>query len=401
MDTTFLEGLIPNGLVQLAVLLAASSGTFYFIFMKILKPVWGIIGKPFYHELRFDREEAGFSTVRFWLASKKDHIMLHRTHRTFNAMKEKRLGIGYGKFMLRLPDYPLILVNYRRTEKEGTFDNETIRLKFLSPKAKHVVKAFKEINVYRDTIPYIYENHESWWVEKGIPREVRNVYGETTRRLMGDIEEFLSPKTRGLYRDRGILYRRGYLLHGIPGTGKSNFVAHVSGRFGLPVYSLGTIPKSDVLTNLLGDIPIDAMKIILLEDVDLSTVEDVAREKKNGKGKSSRNENKEPENSGKGFLRAMLNNFDGIKKFDNAMVFLTTNRKEDLDEALIRPGRIDVQAEFGKLQPEDVRECISKTYGVDYTGPTAETTIAEVVAAISKYPSDPWKAAGEITETEV
>lgn len=39
--------------------------------------------------------------------------------------------------------------------------------------------------------------------------------------LLADMRDYLHPSTRRWYWNRGIPYRRGYLLHGPPGSGKS------------------------------------------------------------------------------------------------------------------------------------------------------------------------------------
>jgi hypothetical protein len=48
-------------------------------------------------------------------------------------------------------------------------------------------------------------------------------FDETTKaELVADIQNYLDPNTRKFYAARGIPYRRGYLLHGTPGTGKTS-----------------------------------------------------------------------------------------------------------------------------------------------------------------------------------
>lgn len=42
--------------------------------------------------------------------------------------------------------------------------------------------------------------------------------------LIDDVTDYLNPATPRWYANRGIPYRRGYLLHGPPGTGKSRYV---------------------------------------------------------------------------------------------------------------------------------------------------------------------------------
>lgn len=45
------------------------------------------------------------------------------------------------------------------------------------------------------------------------------------------------------YNDAGITYRRGYLLHGPPGTGKSSTIHAVAGELGMEIYSIPLASK--------------------------------------------------------------------------------------------------------------------------------------------------------------
>ena len=65
------------------------------------------------------------------------------------------------------------------------------------------------------------------WRQFGYPRQRRPINSVIldrgiSERILNDVQEFIdSPQW---YRDRGIPYRRGYLLHGPPGCGKSSFM---------------------------------------------------------------------------------------------------------------------------------------------------------------------------------
>jgi ATP-dependent Zn protease len=68
------------------------------------------------------------------------------------------------------------------------------------------------------------------------------------------------------YVDRGIPYRRGYLLHGPPGSGKSSFIAALAGAIGydICVLNLGEGGLTDDrLAHALSTIP--AQSLVLLE----------------------------------------------------------------------------------------------------------------------------------------
>lgn len=71
----------------------------------------------------------------------------------------------------------------------------------------------------------------------------------------------------------GIPYRRGYLLHGPPGCGKSSFITALAGEleFGICVLNLSERGLTDDrLNHLLSVAP--QQSIILLEDVDAAFV---------------------------------------------------------------------------------------------------------------------------------
>lgn len=73
----------------------------------------------------------------------------------------------------------------------------------------------------------------SEWRQFGYPRKrrpLRSVVLDTgiTDKIVGDVKDFISrPRW---YMDRGIPYRRGYLLYGPPGCGKSSFINALAGR---------------------------------------------------------------------------------------------------------------------------------------------------------------------------
>lgn len=57
---------------------------------------------------------------------------------------------------------------------------------------------------------------------------------------------------------RGIPYRRGYLLHGSPGTGKSSFITALAGHYGYSICSLSLSERTlddDRLNRLMNMAP--------------------------------------------------------------------------------------------------------------------------------------------------
>lgn len=48
------------------------------------------------------------------------------------------------------------------------------------------------------------------------------------------------------YAERGIPYRRGYLLYGVPGSGKTSLIHALAGELGLDIYALSLSAKGYV-----------------------------------------------------------------------------------------------------------------------------------------------------------
>lgn len=79
------------------------------------------------------------------------------------------------------------------------------------------------------------------WVPFGYPRRKRPIESVVldkgvSEKMLNDIKEFIqNPKW---YYDRGIPYRRGYLLYGPPGCGKSSYITALAGKISVKKISL-------------------------------------------------------------------------------------------------------------------------------------------------------------------
>ena len=153
------------------------------------------------------------------------------------------------------------------------------------------------------------------------------------------------------YRARGLPWRRGWLLHGPPGTGKTALVRAVAEDLDLPVYSYDLASlKNDELREAWAEMLAEAPCLALLEDVDAVF---------HGR------ENVAVKEGGLTF-DCLLNCLDGVQRADGLLVVVTTNHPERLDPALgsadrsaTRPGRIDRVVELPPLD-EDGRFHLAK-----------------------------------------
>ena len=85
--------------------------------------------------------------------------------------------------------------------------------------------------------------------------------------IVNDVKDFLT--SGEWYHKRGIPYRRGYLLYGPPGSGKTSFIQALAGELDYNICILNLSENNltdDRLNHLMNHIP--NRSILLLEDVD-------------------------------------------------------------------------------------------------------------------------------------
>jgi len=229
--------------------------------------------------------------------------------------------------------------------------------------------------------------------------------------ILRDINDFLDPATSRWYSNRGIPYRRGILLHGPPGTGKTSLSFALAGVFGLDIYCMSlsekTLSEEDLIL-LFNSLP--KRCIVLLEDIDSAGVvgkktdtakdeeekskseskdkkEDAAAEKKIESAETTasiiaKEVAKAVKSAGEGSDRSaggrpgstndlgitmsgLLNAIDGVASQEGRVLIMTTNYPEKLDDALMRPGRVDMKVEFTLASRVQIRELFLRMYCVD------------------------------------
>lgn len=149
--------------------------------------------------------------------------------------------------------------------------------------------------------------------------------------LINDIKNFKGESTENYYIEKGIPYKRTYLFHGHPGTGKTSCIKALASEFNTDIYIVNLSnakTDDDKLLDLFDDIP--KFSFIVMEDIDTANS---TKRKTNTKLTGTT-------------FSGLLNIMDGINSEDGRIIFATTNKIESIDPAFLRPGRIDKIMQF-------------------------------------------------------
>lgn len=190
-----------------------------------------------------------------------------------------------------------------------------------------------------------------WWDHVGdIPRRSINtvlVDDDRIQKVRDDMRWFYGASD--WYADRGVPWRRGYLFYGPPGTGKSSLIRALASDLSLDIASLD-IGRVTLTDDDLREAMMCAPKasLIAIEDVDAVFTQREGGEKRTGVSFSG-----------------LLNAIDGVAAQEGRALIMTTNHKEKLDPALIRPGRADVHTELGLVNSATARRLFERFFPDD------------------------------------
>eukprot|EP00612_Vaucheria_litorea_P005296 CAMPEP_0171460224 /NCGR_PEP_ID=MMETSP0945-20130129/5176_1 /TAXON_ID=109269 /ORGANISM="Vaucheria litorea, Strain CCMP2940" /LENGTH=487 /DNA_ID=CAMNT_0011986365 /DNA_START=18 /DNA_END=1482 /DNA_ORIENTATION=+ len=196
----------------------------------------------------------------------------------------------------------------------------------------------------------IYTSWGAEWKPFGHPKRKRSIQSvvlddNISENIIKDLNEWKDSSK--WYYERGVPYRRGYLLHGPPGSGKTSFIYAIAGEmnYDICMLSLGDEGLSDDrLAHALTHAP--QRTIILLEDVDAAFV----------------NRNAAHSSRGMVTFSGLLNTLDGVTSSEERLIFMTTNFIERLDPALLRPGRVDFVQYIGDASKSQIVKLFQRFY---------------------------------------
>ena len=178
------------------------------------------------------------------------------------------------------------------------------------------------------------------------PRKIESVIlpDGVAETIVLKLRAFLADKS--WYQEMGIPYHMGMLFHGTPGSGKTSIIGALAGELKMNLYILSLASEEmndERFACLLSEIPPNSFMV--LEDVDAAFVTH---------DRSIIEGDKVPATKGL-TLTGILNSLDGFMASEGSIVLMTTNHRDRLDPALLRPGRVDFEEEFRTATQSQLR----------------------------------------------
>lgn len=205
--------------------------------------------------------------------------------------------------------------------------------------------------------------------------------------ILDDARNFLG--RRDWYRQRAIPWRRGYLLEGPPGTGKSTLIFAMACALGK---SVNIITPSSITNDIDLQQAVNSAGsgIVVIEDIDTFKITDDRRTKATTYTPPSRDGAVDPvsprvDRQQDGItLSGLLNAIDGIASREGRMLFITSNHPDRLDPALLRPGRIDRRFRLEHIGAAEV----TSMYRRFFPGEDPTAFVAEVAPRLPMSPAE-------------
>lgn len=207
----------------------------------------------------------------------------------------------------------------------------------------------------------LYTDNYSSWIPSDTPvpiREMKSIFlpDEVMEKITHSIDKYLSSEAE--YKEKQIPRHYGLCLYGPPGTGKSSLIMALAHKYDRDIYypDITTLEKGGELAELFANINPNAL--LVLEDFDtLSAV----KSRNKAKTETIGSEDK------KHLLSKFLNILDGIMTPHDLMFVITSNHYDDLDDAIKRPGRLNLAVEMPYLNQEVFNQITHYFYGNDVT----------------------------------
>ncbi|XP_002521536.2 AAA-ATPase At3g50940 [Ricinus communis] len=251
-------------------------------------------------------------------------------------------------------------VSFPKKHKEMALESY---LPHIVREAESMVQEKKTLRIFSVDYDNIYGNLADAWKPVNLDHpatfQTLALDAQLKGTILEDLERFV--KRKDYYRKVGKAWKRGYLLYGPPGTGKSSLIAAMANYLKFDIYDLELteLRCNSELRKLL--IATANRSILVVEDIDCTIeFQDRLAEANAAEFHAHYPPQKQVTLSG------LLNFIDGLWSScgDERIIIFTTNHKEKLDPALLRPGRMDVHVHMSYCTPCGFRLLAANYLGI-------------------------------------
>ena len=275
---------------------------------------------------------------------------------------------SFGTHLIFMDGCPMIVERQQeeRGQGEGSKRIETMTAIFPRSKAR-LDRYLEEIQAF-NRIPedqFMVYNHGSH-SQHIMPRKKIDGHAlvyrdqDVFKNLKNDMSFFLSSEDR--YEDLNLHWHRGYGFFGPPGTGKTSMVMALASGLGLELHKLSL--EHFTLDNFLHKFSrVKAGTILLFEDIDLTLSANSSLITINAPNPAGVPVPEQEEGMN---YRTLLNIFDGLDTPEGLIFVITSNHKERIGDALLRPGRVDIHVDFELMGRGEAERYVSWFFKSDF-----------------------------------
>lgn len=318
------------------------------IFFKIIKRFTTV-------KLIINNKDPEYRNILIWIQQFSKHnlrsynfnsLTQYITHDDENNSDDYVLSPGIGNHYFWYKKR-LIRISIQQHYQNADGVIEIIEIKcfaFTNKIIKQIYEEILSIALMKDSLKiYVLEDNNFWRKKIRYKRTINNFIYKDKEKVINNVQEFFNKKQ--WYIDKGLLHKKGILLSGPPGTGKSTFASVIASELDLNLYYLNLSNSETIrkLDTIISEVPKNS--IILLEDIDCLFMTKDREKVENNK-----------------YLSTLLNILDGVNSPTGIIYILTTNYINRIDKAILRPGRIDMYIKMDYFNKDEIFEMYSIYY---------------------------------------